>query len=527
MQDTDVKLYPLLSQAHRLLDDGNLDQAAQAFIGHLRQYPDDPKGLAGLGKAAMLIGALVQAEQFLRKAMIKGANDLETRRLLASVINQQERLSEAEGLFDRLAKDSGETTFQGIRANILDKLGRNEEALAIYEQLVAADPDSISAWVALGHARRAAGNVEGAEQAYRKAIGIDHEFGDAWWGLASIKQRLFSDDDVAAMQRALSIAVDERNTAPLNFALARAFHDRKDHDTAFKHYAAGNLIRADSLQYNAQELTDEIDEVMRMVDPAYMARMPQAQPGGTTPVFIVSLPRSGSTLLEQMLTSHPQVEAVGELPYIPAILRSFMEVATRKSPATMLQAITHVPPDFAARMGQDYLQRVSHHRKSDAPYFIDKLPHNWSNLLFIRKILPNARFVDIRRPAMDCCFSNFTQSFTRSHASSFALKDIGQCYSDYVRFMRHLDAVAPGLVDHVNYSMLVADPTAQLKPLFTSLGLEWDDRVLEFHKTDRVVRTPSSEQVRRPLNRDGMEVWRPYAQWLDPLRDALGDLAEA
>lgn len=171
------------------------------------------------------------------------------------------------------------------------------------------------------------------------------------------------------------------------------------------------------------------------------------------------------------------------------------------------------------------ITRTALHRKTDSPHFINTLPQNWSNVLFIRKILPQAHFIDIRRPAMDCCFSNFTQSFTSAHASSFTLEHIGQCYVDYVRLMDHFDAVAHSMVQHVSYERLIVDPRRQLAPVLQHLGVLWDDAVLEFHKLDRVVRTPSSEQVRRPLNRDGMQVWEPYSQWLEPLRKTLGPLA--
>jgi hypothetical protein len=244
-------------------------------------------------------------------------------------------------------------------------------------------------------------------------------------------------------------------------------------------------------------------------------------------VFIVSLPRSGSTLLEQMLGSHPSIEPVGELPYIPAILRSFMELVTRRGKITVPQAIRQLSDEKAAAFGRDYLLRASLHSKTDRPFFVDKLPHNWNNILFIRRILPHAKFIDIRRPAMDCCFSNFTQSFTSAHPSSFALRDVGRSYLDNVRLMEHLDRVAPGLVHHVDYRTLVEEPQTELRSVLDYLGLPWDETVLDFHRLDRVVRTPSSEQVRRPLNRDGMEIWRPYSQWLDPLREVLGDLAQA
>ena len=381
-------------------------------------------------------------------------------------------------------------------------------------------------WIAYGHGLRSAGRVDEAIAAYRQAIAAYDEFGEAWWGLASIKQPVLGDADVVAMRSALAIAVDIRNLAPLHFALARALHDRSDYKGAFHHYDEGNRLRAESLNYDARELTDEIAEVERIADRDFLARFGDTPRGDNRPIFIVSLPRSGSTLLEQMLGSHPQIEPVGELPYAPAILRSFMEMATRRGRVTVLQAIASLSDSQAALFGNDYLQRAALHRKTDRPFFIDKLPHNWSNILFIKRIIPQARFIDIRRPAMDCCFSNFTQSFTSAHAASFALRDVGQCYVDNVRLMNHLDRAAPGLVHHISYQSLIADPRTQVSRVLDYLGLPWNDTILDFHQLDRVVRTPSSEQVRRPLNRDGMEVWKPYSQWLDPLREVLGEFAE-
>ena len=530
MSATDVRgtvtTYSALTKADELAAAGKLDEAAQRVIEHLRGHPDEPQGLAKLGELAMLLGALGQSEHFLRRAILRGANQFEVRRNLASVLNQQERLDEARAMFEALVKESDDPTITAQHGLALDKLGRNDEAREILERLIADHPDRPHYWISYGHNLRAAGRVDDAITAYRKAAEIDYECGEAWWGLASIKSRVFTDADIETMQKGLKIAIDERNSSPLHFSLARAFHDRKRYAEAFDHYREANRQRAESIGYDAKELTEEIAELERVVTRDFIAALPDAPASDSIPVFIVSLPRSGSTLLEQMLGSHSDIEPVGELAYAPAILRSVMEMATRRGPVTVPQLIAGLHPDQAAAVGQDYLRRASLHRKTGKRYFVDKLPHNWSNILFLRKILPQAKFLDIRRPAMDCCFSNFTQSFSRAHASSFALADIGQCYVDYVRLMTHLGRVAPGLVHHIDYAALVTDPESQLRPALTHLGLDWDPAILEFHKLDRVVRTPSSEQVRRPLNRDGMEVWRPYAEWLGPLRDALGDLAE-
>lgn len=519
-------IYPRLSEAIRLREKGELPQAAQLVMAHLRDRPDEPRGLAQLGLIAAQTGGLGQAEHFLRKALTKGEKDPDLLRTLASIYSQQERLQVAEAFASRLITEEALADLRGLRANLLDRMGRHAEALEIQKELVEESPGSVPPLLVYGYSLRAAGDVEGAIAAYRRAIALDYEYGEAWWGLAGIKSKILTDEDIALMQQALTIAIDERNIAPLNFALGRAFHDRGDFARAFHHYNEGNRIRAEAIGYDATALTDEVAEVERLADPAFMKAMPAAPLGPDRPVFIICLPRSGSTLLEQMLGSHPMIEPVGELPYIPAILRSFMEISSRAKPLSVPQAIAAMTDQQAALLGQDYLSRARLHRKTDRPFFIDKLPQNWSNILFIKRILPQARFIDIRRPAMDCCFSNFSQSFTAAHASSFALKDIGQCYVDYVRLMRHFDMAAPGMVHHVSYAALVEDPEPTLRPALDYLGLEWDDAIRSFHKLDRVVRTPSSEQVRRPLNRDGMAVWRPYAEWLDPLRQVLGELAE-
>ena len=528
MTDTQgtIAAYPLLSEAATLMDEGRLEEAAQRAITHLRQHPEEPRGLARLGQIAMQLGALGQAEHFLRRALARGGSDLELRRSLASTLNQQERLDEARAIFEALERENEDPALPAIRALILDKLGEHDEALKIEERLTRRHGDKPHHWIAYGHSLRAAGRVEEAIVAYRRAIEADDECGEAWWGLASIKRRVLDDEDVDEMRKALRIAIDVRNSAPLHFALARALHDRGDYKEAYSHYAEGNRQRAESIGYDARELTAEIAEIERVVDPAFAASLDRGPVGDATPVFIVSLPRSGSTLLEQMLGSHSAVEAVGELPYIPAILRSAMEMATRRGRVTVPQLIANLSTDQAEVLGQDYFRRAALHRKTDRPYFVDKLPHNWSNILFVRRILPQARFVDIRRAPMDCCFSNFTQSFSSAHAASFRLRDIGRCYVDYVRLMEHLDRVAPGMVHHVEYERLVDDAETELRAVLDHLGLPWEPSVLDFHKLDRVVRTPSSEQVRRPLNRDGMAVWAPYAEWLGPLRDALGPLAD-
>lgn len=522
-----ITAYPQLAAAQEALDANRLDQAAQLALTHVRQHPNDPRGLGLLGSIAMRMGAFGQAENFFQQALKLAPSDQRVIRELAFCLYQQQRLGEALDHYRQIEASQPDDlqVAQSIGA-ILDKLGRNDEAMAIFERLAKLQPGHPPNWIAYGHTLRFAGRTEEAIAAFRQAIAVDDEFGEAWWGLADIKSKVLSDEDMATMESAIKIAIDERNTAPLNFSLARGFHDRKAYERAFNHYSAGNRIRAETIGYQSGELTDEVTEYTKLIGRDFFDRKPANRSDGLIPIFIVSLPRSGSTLLEQMLGSHPKIAPAGELPYVPSLLRAALEHHTRRGPISIPELILKLGADEAATLGREYLRRAAYHHPSGTAAFIDKLPHNWSNVPFIRRILPQAKFIDIRRSAMDCCFSNFTQSFSRAHASSFDLEDIGQCYVDYVRLMDHLDRVAPGQIHHVRYERLIDDPEPELRSIFDYLEIKWDDAPLNFHQLDRVVRTPSAEQVRRPLNREGVAAWKPYEQWLGPLRDKLGTLAD-
>jgi tetratricopeptide (TPR) repeat protein len=522
-----IGAFPRLTEAEHDLRAGRFDAAAAQVIRHLREIPNEPRGIAFLGRIALQTGALVQAEQFLRQAMELGAGGIDVQRDLASAIYQQERLGDALGAFTFLEQQSPDPQLSATRATILDKLGHNAEALAAHRALVEREPDNVQFRTAYGHSLRSAGDTDAAIAAYRRATEIDDERGEAWWALADIKAQVLTGEDIARMETALARAIDVINIVPLHMALGRALQDAGDHERAFSHYAEGNRLRSEAIKYRAEELTEEVDEFVRDFGPDFFEPRADSSTAGPIPVFVVSMPRSGSTLLEQMLDRHPEIEAVGELPYVRALLRSAMEIHTRREPIKVPQLIARLSEEESQAFGADYLERAALHRRTGARFFIDKMPMNWSDLLFIRRILPQARFIEIRRNAMDCCFSNFVHYFSRAHAASFDLGDIGRFYVDYVRLMDHLDAAAPGMVHHIRYEALVEDPEPQLRGALAYLGLEWDEALLRFYESDRVVRTPSAEQVRRPLNKAGIGTWRPYAEWLGPLREALGPLADS
>ena len=522
---TGVKAYPRLSEAEEMLRRGLKDQASMKVIEHLREHRDEPRGLAMLGAIAMDTGAFVQAEQFLRRAVTLGATDYETLRNLASIVLQQDRLAEALEMFTQLERQFDDLHITATRATILDRLGRTEEAIEVHERVVADQRAEPRHWIMYGHSLRFAGRTDDGIAAFRRVIEQDPERGEAWWGLADIKSKILTDDDIRLMESEVGQAVDVLNVVPLHMALGRGWHDRGEYDRAFRHYREGNRLRADHFRYDPGELTEEVDQFIRMTPPGRLG-VP-AQRAGPTPIFLISLPRSGSTLLEQILNRHPQIEATGELPYVRALMRASLEMHMRRGPLTVPQYISRLTGEEKSALGTEYLRRASKHRHSDAPFFIDKMPSNWSDILFIREILPQARFIEIRRNAMDCCFSNYVHHFGSAHAASFDLVHQARACVDYTRLMDHLSLAAPGLICSVRYEAMIDEPERELRKALDYLGIDWTDELLSFYESDRAVRTPSAEQVRRPLNRSGIGIWKPYAEWLNPLREALGPLANA
>lgn len=518
-----VKAFPRLREAEELLRRGQNDQASIKAIEHLREHRDEPRGLALLGAIAMESGALVQAEQFLRRAIALGAGSYEVRRDLASAILQQDRLDEALEAFSELEKLADDLHLPATRAMILDRLGRTADSLAAHERVVADRRAEARHWIMYGHSLRFAGRTEEAIAAYRRVVEEDPERGEAWWGLADIKSKVLTDADIETMEQALAQAIDVLNLVPLHMALGRGWNDRGDFARAFAHYREGNRLRAELINYSPDELTKEIDEFIRTTGAAEFRRPVEAQE--PVPIFLISLPRSGSTLLEQILGRHPDVEPVGELPYIRAVMRASLEMHMRREPVTVPEYIARLSDEEKRSLGAEYLRRAAMHRRTNARFFIDKMPSNWSDLLFIRQILPQARFIEIRRGAMDCCFSNYVHHFGSTHAASFDLVNQARACVDYTRLMDHLNAVAPGSLCSIRYEALVEHPKSELRRALDYLGLDWSDDLLSFYKSERTVRTPSAEQVRRPLNRSGIGRWRNYAQWLAPLREALGPLA--
>jgi hypothetical protein len=334
-----------------------------------------------------------------------------------------------------------------------------------------------------------------------------------------LKTFTFEEADLKTMEAALAgSGLSDDDRVHLGFALGKAMHDAGRIEEAFAHYATANAVRLKNYPSHARALTALVDRCIEAFTAEALAKRRSGGCEAPDPIFVVGLPRSGSTLLEQILSSHSLVEGTTELPDIPALSRKVGDYP---------QDVLSLDASARRELGEEYLKRAGVQRRTDRPYFVDKLPNNWLFVPFIQLILPNAKIIDARRHPLGCCFSNFRQHFARGQEFAYDLQSLGRYYSDYARLMSHIDAVLPGRVHRVIYERMVDDTENEVRCVLDYCGLEFEPQVLEFYKTERAVRTPSSEQVRRPIYRQATEEWCPYESYLAPLKEALGDVLAA
>lgn len=501
------------------LNENRLDVAERLLKPYLKEDPFDAAAIRMLAELAARIGRLRDSENLLRRAVELAPSWTAPKANLALVLGRMGRPAEAMELLDDVfALEPEDLGHWNLKAATLARLGDFDEGIKIYESVLARVPNHARVWVSYGHMLKTIGRLEEGVDAYRRAIAVKPTLGEAWWSLANLKTVRFDESDLAAMQAALTASdLSDSDRIQLGFALGKAMHDAGRSEEAFEHFSEANALRLKTHPYRARSTTAIVDRCIA----AFTAKAFADREGGSDapdPIFIVGLPRSGSTLLEQILSSHSQVEGTTELQDIPTLTRT---VGAYPKDVLALDA------DARRALGEEYLKRARVQRRTDRPFFVDKLPNNWLFVPFIHLILPNAKIIDARRHPLGCCFSNFRQHFAHGQDFTYDLESLGQYYSDYVRLMTHVHAVLPGRVHRVIYERMVDDTEGEIRRLLDYCGLEFEPAVLEFHKTDRAVRTPSSEQVRRPIYREATEEWRAYEPHLDPLRRALGPVLDS
>jgi tetratricopeptide (TPR) repeat protein len=558
-----VALRPQMAEAWQALGDelivgGDTAGAEGAYGQGIRAATQDPELLTAA--AALCENRIPEAEAQLRQILRRRPRDVAAMRMLAEVAARLRRYRDAEALLlgclelapgftgarhnyaivlhrqnksaaalqeldTLLAQDPRNPGYLNLKAAVLARIGDYADALEVYDEVLAAQPGHPKIWMSYGHALKTATRTPEAIAAYRRSIALQPSLGEAYWSLANLKTFRFMSAEIAAMRAQLARPeLSDEERYHLHFAMGKALEDGAQYAESFEHYSRGNALRRGEIRYDADEMTQSVRRAKALCTREFFAARARYGAPQADPIFIVGLPRAGSTLLEQILSSHSLVEGTMELPEISAVTRSLRDriEAAGGGKFEYPEALAHMAASDSRELGELYLARTRIVRKSGAPYFIDKMPNNFLHIGLIQLILPNAKIIDARRHPLGCCFSGFKQHFARGQNFSYRLEDIGRYYHDYAELMAHFDAVLPGRVHRVIYERMVAETETEVRALLEHCGLPFEDQCLKFYENERPVATPSAEQVRQPIYRDAVDQWRHYEAWLGPLKSALG-----
>lgn len=517
---------PVLMNAAAALCANKLAPAEAMLREHLKAQPTDVAAIRMLAEVGARLGRYGDSELLLRRVMELAPSFTAARHNLALVLLRQGKVLDALREIETLRRSEGDNPqYRNLQAAALARLGDYEGALAMYAEVIREQPREPRLWLSYGHALKTAGRTEEAVRAYREAAKLNPDFGDAYWSLANLKTFRFTADEMAAMRAALERDLREDDRFHLHYALGKALEDAGDYERSFAQYAEGARRRRACVDYDPENISDQVQRIKALFTPDFIAAHRNMGAPARDTIFVVGLPRSGSTLIEQILSSHSLIEGTMELPDIGAMARELGERKLRSQPTKYPEVLADLGADQLRALGESYIERTRVQRRTSKPMFIDKMPNNWLHAGLIMLILPNAKIIDARRHPMATCFSAFKQHFARGQAFTYDLGELGRYYRDYVELMAHFDAVAPGRIYRVQYERLVADTEREVRQVLDYCGAPFDPACLAFYATERAVRTASSEQVRRPIYREGLEQWRHYESWLGPLREALGPAA--
>ncbi len=542
-----------MKQAKVLTALGRDDEANTYFEESFKLTPHREDLVRGL--ALQRMGNLRDAEKIYREVLIKSPDDVDALRLLAGIAMRAKHWGDAVVLLEKalgkapdyfrgwmdfgLAHHEMENTEEAIAAysramklepsksqpytaagKVRAMVGEHEDALRLFEQALQRDATDADAMAGMGHVLKTVGSQEQAIAAYRNCIRHNPDHGEAYWSLANLKTFRFEDDEVAAMEsRVDSDTLNEEARTNFQFALGKAHEDAGNYDRAFEFYEKGNANRRARENYDPVQTIDSHDEFIEVFDAKLFADRSGVGCDSNAPIFIVGLPRSGSTLIEQILASHADVEGTHELPELSRVGRSsgFRREDSRPYP----YAILDLAGDEFRELGEDYLERAAQHRELECPRFTDKMPNNFVHVGLVSLILPNAKIIDARRHPLDSCLGSFKQLFARGASNTYSLFEIGEFYLEYIRMMKHWDEVLPGKVLRLNYEDNVSDLEGQVRRLLDYCELPFDESCLRFYESDRAVKTASSEQVRKPIYTSSLHLWRRYEAHLEPLIEIL------
>jgi tetratricopeptide (TPR) repeat protein len=520
---------PRLLIAASALIDGRIAEAEHLLRAHLKEYATDVVALRMLAEVAARLGRNASAEILLERCLELAPSFAPARHQYAIVLQRQNKAAAALKQIDHLEKlDPYNSAYRNLKAMTLVKIGEYRESIEIYAEVLKAHPEHPRLWLSYGHALATAGREKDCTEAYRNSIQAAPDTGEAYWSLANLKTFRFTEEDKRAMQAQLARG-DLNDDARLHFdfAMGKALEDDARYAESFEHYLRANELRRSRLNYDAQEMSEFVRRSKHLFTAEFFATRADFGAPAADPIFIVGLPRAGSTLIEQILSCHSEVEGTMELPDLLMIAGT---LAGQKEPSTeprYPRVVADLNAEACGTLGRQYLDQTRIQRKTSKAFFIDKMPNNFLHVGLLQLILPNAKVIDARRHPMACCFSGFKQQFAEGHRYTYSLTDLGRYYRDYVDLMAHFDRVMPGRIHRVIYEDMIGDTEAQVRRLLSYCGLAFEDSCLRFYENDRPVRTPSAQQVRKPIYREGVEHWRHYEEWLQPLRESLGDVLGA
>jgi tetratricopeptide (TPR) repeat protein len=519
---------PHLLQAATALCDNKLAVAERILKDFLKANPTNVPAIRMLAEVAARLGRYGDAERLLARCLALAPSFTVARANYAVVLHRQNKAQEAIAQADILLRDDpGNPSYRALKGAAFGQIGEYAKAIAAYEEVLRKFPNQPRAWLSYGHSLKAVGRQKDCIAAYRKTVELAPTLGEAYFSLANLKTFRFAASDMQTMQAlAARENLADEDRYHLQFSLGKALEDEGEYAQSFSHYASGNALRRKTITYDADETSDHIRRCKALFTPEFLSAHAGQGNQAPDPIFIIGLPRSGSTLIEQILASHSQVEGTMELPDIISIARRLSGRKSRAERSDYPEILATLGASELEKLGGEYLERTRIQRKLARPSFIDKMPNNFLHVGLIHLILPNARILDARRHPLGCCFSVFKQHFARGQAFSYDQVELGRYYADYVELMAHFDAVLPGRVHRVRYEKMVDDPEREVRALLAYCGLPFEEECLHFYRNRRAVRTASSEQVRQPIFREGVDQWRNFEPWLGPLKAALGPVLQ-
>jgi len=515
-------LAPAVVTASSMFADGEIHEAERIIRQHLQISPRDIEGMRLLARIGIQLDVLDDAEFLLESVLTFSPKYHLARYDYVRVLLQRHRnvkaLEESKLL---LRAEPANRDYRAVYATACLALADYDEAIRTYRQLAREAPEAADLHLSIGHALKTLGRQKEAIAAYWSAADVNPSFGDAYWSLANLKTYRFADDDIGRMRaQEARPEIGLADRYHLCFALGKALEDRGDYAESFTYYQRGNALKKDEIHYRPETTERNARLQMSVFTPEFVASRQGVGCARADPIFIVGLPRAGSTLLEQILASHSQVEGTMELADITRLVVRLHGRINDQSAPLYPANLREMPAEKLAGFGEKYLADTQIYR-TGKPFFIDKNPNNFRHLGLIHLILPNARIIDARREPMACCFSNFKQLFAAGQEFTYGLEDIARYYRSYVQLMAHWDAVLPGKILRVQHEEVVENLEHNVRRILAFCGLDFEPQCLEFHKTERSVRTASSEQVRRPIFKDGLDQWQHFEPWLGTLKQAL------